>query len=197
VCGTLNPARGGPPVPVRLDENNQVVIGSDSPSTDGQEFRRSIYVMQKRTQPAQALSVFDQPQMEPNCEVRNCSTVAPQSLLMMNSMFVIGQCEKLAHGLVAQAGDDRARQARLAWQVCFGTPPSDAQVADLAAYLTKQTALLEIAAKNPPPPPPPVSEAGGKRPEVKPPPPPPAPNVGALASLCQTLLESNRFLYVE
>src|SRR6185436_16440815 len=32
VCGTLNPARGGPPVPVRLDENNQVVIGNDSPS---------------------------------------------------------------------------------------------------------------------------------------------------------------------
>jgi hypothetical protein len=182
---------------VSLDANNQAIVGDDEPSKDGREFRRSIYVMQKRSQPAQALSVFDQPQMEPNCEIRNCSTVAPQSLLMMNSLFVIAQSEKLAQRVIAQAGDDRYAQARLAWEFCFGTPASDTQVADLAAYLVKQTALLEIAAKNPPPAPPQVSEAGGKRAEVKPPPPPPAPNVGALASLCQTLLESNRFLYVD
>jgi len=197
VCGTLNPTRGGAPVTVSLDANNQAVVGGAEPTKNGQEFRRSVYVMQKRSQLPQALSVFDQPAMEPNCEIRNCSTVAPQSLLMMNSAFIIQQSEKLAQRVIAQAGDDRAQQARLAWQACFSAMPSDAQIASLADYLAQQTRLLETAVKNLPPPPPPASNAGGTRAAVKPPPPPPAPNVGALASLCQTLLESNRFLYVD
>jgi hypothetical protein len=196
VCGTLNPTRGGAPVTVSLDANNQAVVGGEEPSKDGQEFRRSIYVMQKRSQIAQSLAVFDQPQMEPNCEIRNCSTVAPQSLLMMNSAFIIEQAEKLAQRVIQQAGDDRAKQAALAWEACFSSSPTENQVADLAAYLAKQTQLLERVAKNPPPPPPAPSQAG-TRTAVKPPSPPPIPSVGALASLCQTLLESNRFLYVD
>ena len=38
----------GAPVPVSLDENQQVVIGDGKPTPDGREFRRSIYVQSRQ-----------------------------------------------------------------------------------------------------------------------------------------------------
>jgi hypothetical protein len=176
VCGTLNPQAYGPPVPVSVDANNQCVVGAETKSADGQEFRRSIYVTQKRSLPPQALAVFDSPQMEPNCELRNSSTVAPQSLLLMNSAFIVEQAEKLAQRVMKQAaGADAATQAKIAWQRVFGADAGDAEAQDMATYLAAQTKALQA----------------GKtvKPEEAP--------ARALASLCQALLGSNQFLYLE
>jgi hypothetical protein len=176
VCGTLNTHPAGPPVPVRVDENNQTVVGSDKPLPAEQLFRRSIYVTQKRSLPAQVLAVFDAPQMEPNCELRNSSTVAPQSLLLMNSAFVVEQADYLAKRVRAEAGSDVRKQAALAWQLVFGVPDAVPEVDSLAAYLTEQAKVLK------------GTNAAAKPEELE---------RRALASLCQVLLGSNRFLYVE
>jgi hypothetical protein len=176
VSGTLNPQAYGPPVPVSVDANNQCIVGAETRSADGQEYRRSIYVTQKRSLPPQALAVFDSPQMEPNCESRNSSTVAPQSLLLMNSAFIIEQAEKLAERVVKQAGNtDAQAQAKAAWKFVFGTEASDSEAQDLTGYLANQTKVLQ----------------GSKavKPEEAP--------IRALSSLCQALLGSNQFLYVE
>ena len=175
VCGTLNPQAFGPPVPVSVDANNQCIVGGEKLSLDGQEFRRSVYVTQKRSLPAQALAVFDSPQMEPNCELRNSSTVAPQSLLLMNSAFVIEQAGKLAQRVMHQAGSDAQAQVRSAWKFVFTTEATDAEVTDLTAYLADQTKALQAAKTIKPE-------------EIR---------SHALSSLCQALLGSNQFLYVE
>ncbi|RBP37285.1 cytochrome c [Roseimicrobium gellanilyticum] len=176
VCGTLNIQPAGPPVPVRVDENNQTVVGSDKPLLPDQLFRRSIYVTQKRSLPAQVLAVFDAPQMEPNCELRNSSTVAPQSLLLMNSAFVVEQADFLAKRVRAEAGGDVRKQAELAWRLVFGVPDAATEVDSLASYLTEQAKVLK------------GTNATAKPEELE---------RRALASLCQVLLGSNRFLYVE
>jgi hypothetical protein len=114
--------------------------------------------------------------MEPNCELRNSSTVAPQSLLLMNSAFIVEQAEKLAQRVMKQAGNSDAQaQAKAAWRFVFGAEASDAEAQDLTRYLTAQAKAL----------------AGGRtvKPEEAP--------LRALASLCQALLGSNQFLYVE
>lgn len=173
ITGKLNETPFGAPVPVSLDENQQVIIGDGKPSEDGSEFRRSIYVQVRRSQPAYLLNVFDAPQMEPNCEIRNASTVAPQSLLLMNSRFVIEQSEHFAARLQREAGQDPAVQIARGWRLAFGSTLPESQLAELKTYLEQQTALL-------------AARAPKNDPEAK-----------ALASFCQVLLGSNRLLYVD
>jgi hypothetical protein len=170
VTGRLNPQRFGEPVGVMEDANAQVVIGAKEPSSNGLEFRRSIYVQQRRSALPYQLAVFDSPQMEPNCEARNISTVAPQSLLLMNSTFVVEQSQAFAKRVIKEAGDDTSKQAARAWELAFARPPSAQDHQDAIAYLNAQAKALP---------------AGSDAPEK------------ALASLCQALLGSNPFLYIE
>jgi hypothetical protein len=167
VTGSLNPQRFGEPVGVAEDANAQVIVNAGA---NGAEFRRSIYVQQRRSAQPWQLAVFDAPQMEPNCELRNVSTVAPQSLLLMNSGFVVAQSQVFAKRVMAEAGADPARQARRAWELAFGRAPSAEDHRDATAYLEQQAKELP---------------AGSDAPEK------------ALASLCQALLGSNPFLYIE
>jgi hypothetical protein len=170
VTGKLNPQRFGEPVGVAEDANAQVIIGKPEAASDGAEFRRSVYVQQRRSAQPWQLAVFDAPQMEPNCEARNLSTVAPQSLLMMNSGFVVAQSRAFARRVLAETGDDLARQASRAWELAFGRRPAEADHRDALAYLKAQVTDMP---------------AGSDAPE------------NALASLCQALLGSNPFLYIE
>lgn len=170
VTGKLNPQRFGEPVGVAEDANAQVVIGDKEPSTDGREFRRSIYVQQRRSALPYQLTVFDSPQMEPNCEARNISTVAPQSLLLMNSSFVVEQSRVFARRVLQEAGEDVSKQAIRAWELAFGLAPATQDHLDAVDYLNEQIHTLS------------TSSAASEK---------------ALASLCQALLGSNPFLYVE
>ncbi|SKB00835.1 Planctomycete cytochrome C [Prosthecobacter debontii] len=174
----LNLTPYGPPVPIYEDANAQVVVGMEKPMGANQENRRSIYVTQRRSTPVYQLAAFDAPQMEPNCELRNVSTVAPQSLLMMNSAFLVAQSREFAQVVQKHAGvkTDARTQAATAWRLAYGTTPTAADVSELENYLAEQTAIL--------------SSRPLKKGDT-----PPADN--ALASLCQVLLSSNRFMYVD
>ena len=112
----LNLKMLGPPVPVTVDEVGQAIVGIDNRDSAGRpvskramlgadEFRRSVYVQVRRSLPLSMLETFDAPLLNPNCEIRNRSTVAPQSLLLMNSDFVLAQSQ--ASG---RAGDCRLRR---------------------------------------------------------------------------------------
>ncbi len=92
VTGTLDRTLFGAPLPVSEDDSGQVIVGSDV----ARERRRSLYVMQRRTQPVALMQAFDAPVMQTNCEVRSSSTVATQSLMLMNGEFWLGQAGKLA-----------------------------------------------------------------------------------------------------
>ena len=93
--GTLDPKLFGTPVVVKADAEGQVVE-SVAPT------RRSIYVQVRRSQPLSMLTAFDAPVMEVNCAKRPSSTVAPQSLLMMNSGFVLQQAEKMSERILKE-----------------------------------------------------------------------------------------------
>jgi hypothetical protein len=170
VSGSLNPAAFGAPVPVAEDANAQVVVGGGEPDEAGAAFRRSVYVTQKRSAPPWQLAVFDAPQMEPNCELRNVSNVAPQSLLLMNSAFVVEQSRAMARRVVSEAGGDLKEQIRRAWELAFSRAPDSGETRDALEFLEQQ--LRDMPAG---------SDAAAN----------------ALASLCQTLLGSNPFLYAE
>jgi hypothetical protein len=98
VAGSLNLSMFGPPDPVAPDETGQAVVTGD-------KHRRGVYIQARRTQPAALLSAFDAPDMlQSNCEARTPSTVAGQSLMLLNSEFILDQAARLAARLEAEAG---------------------------------------------------------------------------------------------
>jgi hypothetical protein len=193
--GRLSAKRFGPPVPVMPDEVGQIVVGVDTRDSAGRpsgkvvplgedEFRRSIYVQVRRTRTLGMLEPFDAPTMTPNCQQRASSTVAPQSLLMMNSALVVDEARQMATRIQREVGDDPAAQFRRAWMLAFARPPDEGQVAAGVAFLAEQAASAAA-------PPPETQQPPGDKPS------PPSPQTLALAHLCQALVISNGFLYVD
>ena len=193
VTGRLNPKRHGEAVPVMADLVGQFVIGKENLNAgrpgavidmQGEDLRKSVFIQWRRSRPLTVLDTFDLPRMEPNCEQRNASTVATQSLFLMNSSFVTEMAEDFATRIRSEAGTNSGEQVRLAWQLALTRAATDAEVNDALTFLEHQTQHFtekpvmvrdEKEKKDVP------RDAG----EV------------ALANLCQLLLSSNEFLYVD
>lgn len=197
-AGTLNPKAFGPPVPVTVDEVGQVVVGVDTRDTAGrpsgksvdigdEAYRRSVYVQVRRTLPLGMLESFDAPTMEPNCECRNVSTVAPQALWLMNNEFVAEQALRFAERVAREASADPTARVDRAWMLAYGRMPTDAE----------RRAAVEFLAAAPSVATPPAAPAASGKPAGATQPPPPSPELQALAGLCQVLLAANEFVYVD
>jgi len=197
VSGKLVGDMSGPPVPVKEDEVGQFVIGVENKDGEGkpgaeiplhgQEYRRSIYVQMRRTRPLGVLETFDAPAMNPNCESRSSSTVATQSLLLMNNSFSLEQAGCFAERVRSEAGNDLSAGAAHAWKLAFGAPPSEAELSEAVAYLKEQTAHFGSATQ----PAEPAKNQAAKAPAKV------DPQLKALASFCHALLSANRFLYID
>lgn len=96
VTGSLDKTLFGPPVTIKEDETGQVIVADNQP-------RRSLYIQSRRSRPVALLQTFDAPVMETNCELRANSTVATQSLMLLNGNFVLDQAAKLADRAAQEA----------------------------------------------------------------------------------------------
>ena len=189
LSGVLSSKMYGPPIPVTPDPVGQIIVAIDTRDAAGvhtkkfvslgeDTYRRSIYVQIRRSMPLAMLEPFDMPTLTPNCELRPVSTVAPQSLLMLNSPIVVELAEAMAKRVEQTAGTDPAAQVQLAWTLTFGRPATAAEVQGGVEFLGEQVTTF------PPPP------ADAKTPG-------PSPQHLALAHLCHALVSSNGFLYVD
>ncbi|HEY6167508.1 MAG TPA: DUF1553 domain-containing protein, partial [Verrucomicrobiae bacterium] len=196
VSGKLNEKMFGPPVPVMEDEVGQVIIGKENKDGEGKvaakldlggdEFRRSLYVQVRRSRPLGMLEAFDAPVMEPNCEARSASTVAPQSLMLMNNVSVMEFSTHFAQRVAREAGDDAAAQVQRAWRLSYGRAPTPAESKNAVGFLEGQIEFLRAQAPKPDP------AAKSKSPGTT-----PQPEQQALANFCHALLSANEFLYVD
>ncbi len=191
VSENLNLKLGGPSVPVAEDGEGQATLGrrilneglyAGIEDIGSEKFRRSIYLQSKRGLPLSLLETFDMPAMNPNCDSRRCSTVAPQALLFLNEQSIIQFSEKTAERLWSESPEMDVRIGRLFMKL-FSKRPSDAELVSCREYLQSQREVF-AADQNP---------EWRKRMEAE----SHAPDLRALASLCQVLMASNRFLYVD
>jgi Protein of unknown function (DUF1553). len=172
------------------DEDGQVVVGIENLNGEnrpgpvlpmqGEDLRRSIYVQVRRSRPLAVLDMFDLPALDPNCTARTPSTVAPQSLLLMNSDFVLTGSQSLAERLAREGGTDTPTKIRLAWQLIYGRSPSAAETEAGQKFIAAQILRIEDSAKA-------ITD-----PKLK-----PQPESAAWTTFCQALLSSNEFLYVD
>ena len=88
VSGQLDTTLLGLADSISVDDTGKVSVDSSR--------RRSIYLQVRRTQPVAILQVFDAPVMEVNCDKRNRTTGASQSLMLMNGDFILSASTALA-----------------------------------------------------------------------------------------------------
>jgi hypothetical protein len=193
--GRLVAGGGGPPVGIAKDPVGRIVVGREEKDANGDvvrvvshgadDFRRSLYLQVRRTEPLTVLETFDQPEMKPNCDRRRSTTVATQALLMLNDPFVIDNARSLAERLRREAPGDLRGQVTRAWRILFAASPSDRDLEMALVHVAEQGEELRTRLAAP------AAQEG------QPPPPPPDAALEALASYCQVLLASNRFLTVD
>ncbi|MFO0936487.1 MAG: DUF1553 domain-containing protein [Gemmataceae bacterium] len=191
--GKLNLASlGGPSTPVTEDLDGSVVLGKrkvkdglyaglDSAGNDD-ALRRSCYIQSKRMLPLAMLESFDLPAMSPNCETRKKSTVATQSLLLLNDPFIVGQSNAMAERIAKESTNPEQRIAA-AFRTLFAAEPNEAERKSCLTFVRDEA---ERASKD--------TEKTWQEKLKKD---PQAAETRALAALCQALFCSNRFLYVD
>jgi hypothetical protein len=118
--------------------------------------------------------------MDPNCEQRRASTVATQSLMLMNSDFILNVAADFADRVAGEAGEASAAQIDRLWEIAFNRLPTPDERQAAIDFLTDQQAALVKR----------EAATDGKQ---------PAGNASrrALRMLCQTVLSSNAFLYID
>jgi hypothetical protein len=174
VSGRLDHTLFGPPEPVV--ENT---VGLIDPANDSS--RRSLYLQVLRTKPVSLLTTFDAPVMAVNCDRRIPSTTPSQSLLLMNSDFILNHAARIARQIRAerehQARDPSQpalmQQFACAWRLVYQRSITPVELSWTRTFATEQLQALE------------KSGAGGDR------------ELTLLANVCQQLLNSNEFLYVD
>ncbi len=135
-AGSLDLRIGGPGVFPFIDP---ALFASSSrrtwpgrPEDDTSTFRRSIYVYSKRTIPLPMFELFDKPDTNLACSRRNRSTIATQSLILMNSGFAMHQAKLFAARVEREVGtSDRRAQIERAYEIALGRKPSSREI-DLA-----------------------------------------------------------------
>ncbi len=138
-------------------------------SQDGAR-RRSVYLQQRRTQVVTFLQLFDAPSVVTGCSVRPTSTVPLQALALLNSDFARARAQGFARRLRHEAGADTDGRLSLAFRLACGRPPSAEQ---------REAAHRFLAAQR-------QAYTGRADAEER-----------VWTDLCQVILTSNTFLYVE
>jgi hypothetical protein len=132
--------------------------------------RRSVYLQQRRTQVITLLGLFDSPAMVGTCGKRSLSTVPLQPLALLNSQFVRKRGSAFAGRLAREAGTDTDRRLTLAFRLACGRNAVEEELTACRRFVEKQHAVYA------------KEKDRAER---------------TWTDLCQMILASNAFLYVE
>jgi hypothetical protein len=123
VAGTLDQTMGGPPL--------------RKPGEDALSRRRAIYLMTNRSDKSGFRFLYDAADPENIVDQRTVSTVAPQSLFLLNDPFMQEQTRALADRLLA--APDRTNEQRItqAYQLLYGRLPRPAELSLGLAFVRK------------------------------------------------------------
>ena len=187
---SLSQRRGGPGVrPPLPPEIVGTLLRNQWPvtKTEADHRRRSIYLFVRRNLRFPIFEVFDKPDLNASCARRTRSTIAPQSLMLLNSKFSLDAARRLAGFILRQTGPDANAQVILCYQRILSRQPSGNE-------LQLATGFLEQASDN-------VRESRRARDAIAQPiegPPQANPYASAaLIDLCLAMFNLNEFVYID
>jgi hypothetical protein len=135
---------------------------------------RSIYLCMLRHAPPPELAAFDLPAAVSVTGQRNLTTLPTQALFLLNHPLVVEQAEALARAVMGQAELDDSRRVQEIFRQTLRRDPSPAETEQSLAHLKAIAATLE------------AQDGEMERPRLK-----------SWASLCQALMTTNEFRYVD
>ncbi|HEV3136729.1 MAG TPA: DUF1553 domain-containing protein, partial [Pirellulales bacterium] len=172
--GKLNRTAGGPPIPIDARADGMVVVAKDHLASAADPWRRSVYLVTRRAYNLSLLTTFDQPLVATNCLRRDTSAVPLQSLVMLNDAFLAEQAEQFAARVEQSSAASAELRIEVAFRLALARKPNATETATCSELLRRQ---IDLAAST------------GAAPDVA--------ARRALVQLCQTLLNTSEFLYVE
>ena len=119
VSGRLDLTAFGPADELQANDDGLVMsVGQEN------TWRRTIYVLQRRTARLTILDNFDLPQLNPNCIERSDSIVALQALHLLNNSRIHQLSRFFAARIRRDVGEDPDAQIKRAWLLAFGQHPT-------------------------------------------------------------------------
>jgi len=135
---------------------------------DEQQKRRSIYFTVKRSKLIPMMVLFDAPDALQGLGLRSSTTIAPQSLLLMNSPIVRQWAEAFARRVEAKTQGSVEDRVKTAYLIALGRNPNAGELQDGAGFVRQE------------------QESYPDKSETR-----------ALADFCQVLMSLNEFMFVE
>ncbi len=143
ITGELNPKMGG--LPVMPEINMEVALQprmiqfslapAYQPSrTPAERNRRSIYAYRVRGQADPFMEVFNQPNPNESCDLRDSAAVSPQAFTMMNSDLITDRAIAFALRL-EKATTTLEQQVDRAFKLALNRPPTDVESQRMTAYV--------------------------------------------------------------
>jgi mono/diheme cytochrome c family protein len=159
-----------------LAATGELKLDAGGPSADAKEPRRTIYTKLYRNRRDALLDVFDVPDGIASMPQRNVTTTPLQSLLLVNSPWMLDRAKTLAAKVEKHAGDamserDDAEIAVQLYRRLYNRQPTDDEKALVAAFLANPTNRY-------------TGDAAQARQK-------------ALIDLCHAMLNSSEFLFVD
>lgn len=153
VSGKLNRKAGGPPVRVPIEKEVYDLIFTEFEPDNlwplskdvSERYRRSLYLLNKRTVRLPMLANFDQPDAMTSCPERPVSTHALQALNGINSDFMQEQADAFAARLEQHCSGNTACLVREAHRLALSRPPSPAELKLGTDFLARGGTASEFA----------------------------------------------------
>ncbi|HEY6393237.1 MAG TPA: DUF1549 and DUF1553 domain-containing protein, partial [Bryobacteraceae bacterium] len=169
VSGLLNPKMGGPGVFPPLPDGvtrGSKYLGWPAEKNPAEANRRSVYVFVKRNLRYPMFEAFDFPDTHESCARRYATVNPTQPLALMNDELVRGWATALATRVLNDKGLVAEQQVERAFRIVFNRAPKDEERKIVLEFLDTQAAGTDSA------------------------------RATAFVDLCQALLNSNEFVYV-
>lgn len=172
--GALDVTLGGAPVPLEYHPDGRVTVAKTGLATPTSKYRRTLYLLNRRIYNPSFLNVFDKPIVTAGVCQRDDAAVALQPLAMLNDGLAAEQAAQLAARVVNTAGDDTELRIEWAYRFVFSRRPAAMEIDWSRELLESQVEIF--------------GQEDSSKDEIQ---------LKALVELCQMLLNTNEFLYLE
>jgi hypothetical protein len=170
--GELDERIGGPPVLTEVRPDGTVGVATNKLARPEDAFRRSLYLLQRRTYHPSLLAAFDQPLLNANCVQRTTSATVGQALALLNDGFVTDRAAALARRVCAAQSDTGSR-IEFAFLLALSRKPSEQETRWCLGLAEREGVRLLTTGTN--------LQAARE---------------AALARVCHTLLNTSEFLCI-
>jgi len=144
-AGELNLQMGGPGVrpPLQPEISKTLLKGQWEVTPDkSQHTRRSIYIFARRNLRHPFFEVFDRPDANVSCPVRQTSATPPQALMLFNSRLPLESARRFAGRILKSATDDKSFIIQ-AFAETLSRDPADHELEASIAFLNQQRAEIQ------------------------------------------------------